>query len=158
MVDVRSQTSFFYLLFWWHLCLSAVPSTGALVKQERGGQCGTNAPLAPGQRTPPSLSPPLSSALPPAFIGCASKWRSAYEKGSLFIPRKLAYRLPDSLHKKHSHICAMSVKEGSRLQGFPVFSQLFLLLSCFAMPFSCLNYSEERRRWRWRSLININTD
>lgn len=156
MCDARSQTSFIYLLHWWHLCLSAVPSAGASVKQKRGGQRGTNAPLAPGQRAPPSLSPPLSSS----FHRLCIKVALCIWKGFPLYTTQISLSPPRLTSQKTlSHLC--HVREGRPSSaGLPHFSQLFLLLSCFAMPFSCLNYREggRRRRRRWRSLIYINTD
>lgn len=56
------------------------PFVGSAVLQRRGGAQGSveQMPSCHGTKKP---SVTLSSPLPPAFIGCASKWRSAYEKG-----------------------------------------------------------------------------
>lgn len=99
--------------------------------------------LVGGQRTPPSPSLLLSSAFPPAFIGRASKWRSAYEKSPVFMPRKLAYRHPSPTHFTKTPLT--SVREGRPSSAG---SPLFLPLSPLAVPFSPLNHGCEGRRWR----------
>lgn len=107
------------------------------------------------QRTPPSPSPlRLYSALPPAFIGRASKWHSAYEKDPVFMPRKLAYRRPPPprlISQKHPHICATSREGRPSSAGSLPFLSALASLSPLTVPFSPLNYGcEGRRRRRWR--------
>lgn len=81
-----------------------LPLCGSLLIAEesrRGEQRGADAFLSGGQRTPPSPSLLLSSVLPPAFIGRASKWSSAYEKDPRLYATQISLSppLPDSFHK-----------------------------------------------------------
>ena len=128
-------------------------SLGVAEERRRGGQRGADAFLS-GDKEPlrhPLFSSPRRS--PPAFIGRASKWRSAYEKGPVFMPRKLAYRRPSPTHftKTPSHLC--HVREGRPSSaGSPpfFFSAPSSPLSPLAVPFSPLNYCCEGRRRRRR--------
>lgn len=110
--------------------MTLFPSTGLLWEPrctEEKRAAWSRCLLVRGQRTPPSPSLLLFSALLPAFIGRASKWRSAYEKGPVFMPHKLAYRRPSPTHftKTPSHLC--HVREGRPSSaGSPLFlSSLF---------------------------------
>ena len=108
-------------------------SLGVAEERRRGGQRGADAFLS-GDKEPlrhPLFSSPRRS--PPAFIGRASKWRSAYEKGPVFMPRKLAYRRPSPTHftKTPSHLC--HVREGRPSSaGSPPFFFLSSLFSSFS--------------------------
>lgn len=141
---------FFHVLFskvlWWHFSLSAGPlweprkSRGEEERRAAWSRCL----LVRGQRTPPSPSLLLSFALSPAFIGRASKWRSAYEKGPVFMPRKLAYHRPSPTHftKTPSHLC--HVREGRPSSaGSPLF------LSSLFSSFSARRAFQPLKLWLW---------
>lgn len=119
-----------------------LPLCGSLLIAEesrRGEQRGADAFLSGGQRTPPSPSLLLSSVLPPAFIGRASKWSSAYEKDPRLYATQISLSppLPDSFHKNTLTSVPSPWRKAliCRVSPFSLLSLLLFLCSpCLSAP------------------------